>query len=73
MNLVFITKLISVDPQEICLLEEYRHNRSSPSGGSPWSEENGVIVTLKNGRKVYIEGLTTEEVHKKLKEGTAKE
>ena len=50
--------------------EEIWRNSGSPSGDS-WCESRGSVVTLKNGRKIYVKDVTPKEIMTKIEKAKA--
>jgi hypothetical protein len=64
---VEITDEIIVDPLEIACIEA--HHYHTPSGGYISEQINGSVIVLKNGRKIYVEKLTPQQVKEKIYNG----
>lgn len=68
MKLVEITPEILVDPEDVSSIqEEILHRDGGFPSGESWSEFAGSVITLKNGRKVFVKGVRPQEVHRRLK------
>ncbi len=68
MNLKEIDDGIFIDPLEVVSLQKngYWENGLCPSDNSDWIE-NGSVLVLKNGRKIYLK-ISSKEVMEKLKQ-----
>lgn len=63
--MIQITKDIIVDENEVCSIQrEIVERYSSPSISDTSTEItfNGSVMTLKNGRKIYVPTLTPEDI-----------
>lgn len=70
MNLVEITESIIVDPLEVCSIQEEkieRYRGSSPSDSHTYIDFEGSVMTLKNGRKIFVRGLNPKQIKERLK------
>lgn len=67
---VEINSKVIVDPDEVCSIQEEITSQdmsSGPSGSCMRETFRGSVMTLKNGRKIYVETLTPREINAKLK------
>jgi hypothetical protein len=72
MNLIMVKQGIEVDPTDISSIqEEVAYTSNSPSGSSSYISFKGSVITLKNGRKIYVEGMTPEAVKSIIASGMA--
>jgi hypothetical protein len=65
-GLVFITDEVVVEPSEVCSIQEEkvtRYSSPSPSDSSVYTEFEGSVMTLKNGRKIYVRGMTPKQIY----------
>lgn len=64
-KLVFVTDDVAVDPDEVTSIQkEEVHEYSSPSisDSSTYLKFTGSVMTLKNGRKIYIPSLYPKDI-----------
>lgn len=66
MNLVFLDDKNAINPAEVVSLEDYDHYSSLSPSSDPRLQYSGVIIILKNGRKVFIKNLTAKEAYENL-------
>ncbi len=67
--MIEVTEKIIVDPTEVCSVQEeiVREYIPAPiSDGSMHTTFEGSVMTLKNGRKIYIKGMTPKQINEKL-------
>jgi hypothetical protein len=68
MKLVKINETVFIDPTEVCSIEKNTVEHSnSPSGSDSWFSWTGSVVTLKNGRKIYVKDLSPDTIFELLK------
>lgn len=65
--MIEITKDIFICKEDVSSIQrEVVHDSSSPSGGSIYASFEGSVITLKNGRKIFVPGLTPTNIRVKL-------
>lgn len=67
--LVEITKDVFVDPAEVVSVEKHDEYKTKRGDYGTYTvlEGSGSIITMKNGRKIYVRDVTPEEIFKQLK------
>ena len=73
MNIIEVATNIFINPDEVVSIEHDGVNRYTPSGGFISSSFNGSRITLKNGRKVFVDGVMPKEIIAKLSANEDKE
>ena len=68
MNLIKLSEKVIIDPNEVCSIQEEKtyNEPSSPSDSCMVLNFHGSVLTLKNGRKIYI-SMMPNDVMEKLK------
>ena len=67
--LIKITDDVIVDPIEVSSVQSevvHKYCGGSPSDSSTYIDFQGSVMTLKNGRKIYVKFMTPEEILHKL-------
>jgi hypothetical protein len=59
-------KLVAVTDEVYLVREEIASMEYEVMDNGYWSSIKGTIITLKNGRKIYISGMKPEEILEKL-------
>jgi hypothetical protein len=68
--MVEITEGIFVNKDEVCSIQEEKTVswHGSPSDSFPVDSFVGSVITMKNGRKIYVKNLSPKEIMVKLNE-----
>ena len=66
MSLKQITPEIYIDPTEVSSIQKETIESETWGSGSVGYSFYGTVLTLKNGRKIFVKHLTPEQVLKKL-------
>ena len=62
-------KLVAVTDEVYLLREEIASMEYEAVGSSYWNPaKTGTVITLKNGRKIYISGMAPKDILEKLNE-----
>lgn len=64
--IVEINDELFIDTDEVVSVEHENNSYETPSGGYVGRNFNGSRVILKNGRKIYVNGMKPKELMEKL-------
>lgn len=68
MNLIELSPSVIIDPSQVVSIQDETVDRTTPSGfGSMGSEWVGCVLTMTNGRKIFVEKKLAKDVFELIK------